>query len=199
MVERTRAFESSGRISSSVGSWYISLFRSLFSACGSLQILRSPFFFRAMTALLTQSVGYSTCAITFIGCILLSSIFKGSRRATRTRRVAATTGVMELSVLKCATPDNVPSSSPKTSSKLSSTEVLATVATCFRVSLFMVMTFVLWLALLPSKGARPLSSSTTMDFYWYRLLLAGFCSSTFASLIGITRVCVGQTLEVGVT
>ena len=104
MVEKTCAFESSGRISSSVGSWYISLFRALFSACGSMQILRSPFFFRATTTLLTQSISSSTCAITFIVCSLLSSIFRGSRRATGTRRVAATTGVMQLSILKCATP-----------------------------------------------------------------------------------------------
>ena len=93
MVEKTRAFDSSGRMSSSVGSWYISLFRALFNACGSMQILRSPFFLRATTTLLTQSVGSSTCAITFIVCSLLSSRFSGSRRATGTRRVAATTGV----------------------------------------------------------------------------------------------------------
>ena len=105
-------------MSSSVGSWYISLFRALFSACGSMQILRSPFFLRATMTLLTQSVGSSTCAITFIVCSLLSSIFRGSRRATGTRRVAATTGITQLSILKCATPGNVPSPSPKTSPKL---------------------------------------------------------------------------------
>ena len=171
-------------MSSSVGSWYLSLFRALFSACGSMQILRSPFFFRATTTLLTQSVGSSTCAITFIVCSLLSSLFSGSRRATGTRRVAATTGVTQLSISKCATPGNVPSSSPKTSPKLSSTEVLATAATCFRLFVFMVMMFMRWLALLPSKGARPLSSLTTMNFTLYRLLLAGFCSSTFASPSG---------------
>ena len=98
-MEKTRAFESSGRMSSSVGSWYLSLFRALFSACGSMQILRSPFFLRATTTLLTQSVGSSTCAITFIVCSLLSSLFSGSRRATGTRRVAATTGVTQLSII----------------------------------------------------------------------------------------------------
>ena len=113
MVEKTRAFECSGRMSSSVGSWYLSLFRALFSACGSMQILRSPFFLRATTTLLTQSAGSSSCAITFIVCSLLSSLFSGSWRATGTRSVAATTGVTQLSISKCATPGNVPSASPK--------------------------------------------------------------------------------------
>ena len=105
-------------MSSSVGSWYLSPFRALFSACGSMQILRSPFFFRATMTLHTQSVGSSTCAIMFIVCSLLSSIFRGSTRATWMRLVAATTGETQQSILKCATPGNLPSPSPKTSPKL---------------------------------------------------------------------------------
>ena len=180
MVEKTRAFDSSGRMSSSVSSWYISLFRALFSACGSMQILRSPFFLRATPTLLIQSVGSSTCAITFIVCSLLSSLFSGSRRATGTRRVAATTwsnAAVNFEVRNTGQRTQFITKNI-TETVQHRTEVLATVATCFRLFVFMVMMFMRWLALLPRKGARTLSSLTTMNFTLYRLLLPGFCSST---------------------
>ena len=64
----TLAFDSSGNTSSITGMGYLSRLSNLLSSFGSIQILRSPDGFVAVTTLLTQSVSAS------IGAIMLNFV-----------------------------------------------------------------------------------------------------------------------------
>ena len=81
----TLTFYSSGNTSSITGMGYLSRVRALLSSFGSIQILRSPDGFVAITTLLIQSVGASIGAITpnFVSfsssCLSLGFSTKGTR------------------------------------------------------------------------------------------------------------------------
>ena len=60
-VVNTRAFDSLGRTSFSVGIWKCFRFSASFNGLGSMQIRRSPFFFSPTTMFETQSLGASWC------------------------------------------------------------------------------------------------------------------------------------------